>query len=168
MGTNHAECASADVLPAPLEGLMALAEAHKHPLAYAGEVTPRDAWDYLAAHGGLLVDVRTLPEWQFTGTPDINGTPANIATISWKIYPQFQTNPQFAGQLAEAGATPEMPLFFLCRSGGRSLDAAVAMTAAGYRYCFNITGGFEGEPDARGHRGTATGWKAAQLPWIQG
>jgi hypothetical protein len=42
------------------------------------------------------------------------------------------------------------------------------MTQAGYSYCFNVTDGFEGEPDASRHRGTAAGWKASNLPWMQG
>ena len=32
--------------------------------------------------------------------------------------------------------------------GGRSTDAAIAMTALGYKNCYNVEGGFEGEPDA--------------------
>jgi rhodanese-related sulfurtransferase len=55
----------------------------------------------------------------------------------------------------------------LCRSGVRSIAAAEAMTAAGYKNCYNILGGFEGPPDQQRHRGTTGGWKAAGLPWEQ-
>jgi rhodanese-related sulfurtransferase len=135
-------------------------------LAYAGEVSPEEAYHYLTAHEeALLIDVRTLPEWQFTGVPAIADD--KLATICWKNYPDFSQNPKFTSQLGSV-ADKDTPLFFLCRSGGRSLDAAVAMTAEGYTYCFNVTGGFEGDPDASGHRGTASGWKAKQLPWKQG
>ena len=116
-----------------------------------------------------LVDVRTLPEWQFTGVADLSQTQGTLATISWKTYPGFfMLNPQFAAQLGRiAGITKDTPIFFICRTGGRSLDAAVAMTAAGYCHCFNITGGFEGEPDGEGHRGYAR-LESNQLPWKQG
>lgn len=138
-------------------------------LDYAGDVLPEDLFAYIQHHAAIVVDVRTLPEWQFTGVPDLQGTEARLATVSWKFYPDFSLNTKFAEQLAalpDIGA--DTPLFFMCRSGGRSLDAALAMTAAGYRYCYNVSGGFEGEVDAHSHRGAIQGWKAKKLPWKQG
>ena len=41
------------------------------------------------------------------------------------------------------------------------------MTSAGFSRCYNVAGGFEGNPDAARHRGTVDGWKAAGLPWTQ-
>jgi hypothetical protein len=41
------------------------------------------------------------------------------------------------------------------------------LTAAGYRQCFNVADGFEGNVDNQGHRGTTGGWKASNLPWVQ-
>lgn len=154
----------------PLETLLAEAAAHRAGgLDYAGDIAPALAHEYLAHHGGALVDVRTQPEWQFVGLPDLSGTPARLVTVSWKTYPGFSLNPQFGELLArEEGIDTDTPLFFICRSGGRSLDAAVAMKQAGYRYCFNVAGGFEGEPDAHGRRGVVQGWQAAGLPWRQG
>lgn len=134
---------------------------------YAGEVLPEDAFAFIQGHEAVIVDVRTVPEWQFVGVPNLQGTKGKLAMISWKQYPDFSPNGRFAEELA-AVASQDTPLLFLCRSGGRSLDAAVAMTAKGYRYCFNISDGFEGDPDANAHRGQARGWKAKQLPWKQG
>lgn len=137
-------------------------------IGYAGEISPQDAYRLLQENdAAILVDVRTQPEWNFVGMPDIAATKGRLAAISWKVYPSFALNTEFAAQLAAAGAKPESPLLFLCRSGGRSLDAAMAMTQAGYKYCYNITGGFEGEPDATRHRGVQDGWKANNLPWAQ-
>jgi hypothetical protein len=42
------------------------------------------------------------------------------------------------------------------------------MAEAGYRACHNVAGGFEGPLDDDRHRGSAGGWKATGLPWIQG
>jgi rhodanese-related sulfurtransferase len=137
-------------------------------LAYTGEVSPEEAFEFIQHNEAVVVDVRTLPEWQFTGLPDLRGTKGKLATISWKLYPDFSTNAQFAAQLAAiGGVSHDMPLLFLCRSGGRSLDAAVACAALGYNYCFNISDGFEGDADAAGHRSTSRGWKAKRLPWKQ-
>jgi rhodanese-related sulfurtransferase len=138
-------------------------------LAYSGDIQPEDAYSFLQNHKAMLIDVRTLPEWQFTGVPDLAQTQGTLATICWKFYPDFSLNAKFADQVnALPDINTDTPLFFLCRTGGRSLDAAVAMTAAGYRHCFNVSGGFEGETDAQGHRGATQGWKAKKLPWKQG
>ncbi len=151
--------------------LLASGAAHNKisNLRYAGEVSPRAAFDYLKDNQAVLVDVRTIPEWQFVGVPDISDTKSKLINLSWKIYPSFAVNQKFIGDLsADNSLNHETPLFFICRSGGRSLDAAVAATEAGYKYCFNITGGFEGEVDVSGHRATFNGWKYDNLPWIQG
>lgn len=146
-----------------------LAEAQKTGgLNYSGDISPQDAYRFASQNHAVIVDVRTIPEWQFVGVPNLADTPSKLLTLSWKIYPSFAQNPQFIDLLtADAAVTTDTPLFFICRSGGRSLDAAVACTQAGYRYCFNIAGGFEGEPDMSGHRGVSQGWKAANLPWGQ-
>ncbi len=136
-------------------------------LNYAGEVSPEEAFGFVKDNAAVVVDVRTVPEWQFVGVPELKGTQGKLAMICWKMYPDFSTNTRFAEELA-AVAGKDTPLLFLCRSGGRSLDAAVAMTALGYRYCFNVSDGFEGDPDASAHRGATRGWKAKQLPWKQG
>lgn len=153
---------------AGIASLRSLTSARNGAAGYAGDITTREAWEYLSRHEALVVDVRTHAEWLFVGGPDLRGTPSRVAQISWKTYPTFATNPLFAEQLKQQGVAPETPLFFICRSGGRSLDAAIAATALGYENSFNIAGGFEGEPDARGQRGTREGWKAANLPWAQG
>lgn len=136
-------------------------------LPHAGDVTPREAWEYLANHpDGVLIDVRTQPEWQFVGEVDLSQTASRKLNLSWKFYPSFSVNPDFVAEVKKIVPEAKTPIFFLCRSGGRSLDAAVAMAQEGYEYCFNILEGFEGDPDANGHR-VAGGWKAEGLPWKQ-
>lgn len=135
---------------------------------YAGDVAPQEAWRILAeAPGAILVDVRTQPEWVFVGIPDIGGLSKKPAFIPWQVYPSMAQNPEFARQLTAAGAKPDQPVLFLCRSGGRSKAAAIAMTAQGFTRAYNIVGGFEGPLDTTRHRGAAGGWKADGLPWIQ-
>ncbi len=145
-----------------------LREIVKEPGAgYAGDVLPQDAYAFLSRNAAVLVDVRTQPEWQFVGMPNLVGTPSTMVPISWKIYPQFNVNPQFVDQLRAASIKEETPVFFICRTGGRSTDAAIAATAAGYKYAFNIAHGAEGDINERGIRGAVNGWKAANLPWEQ-
>jgi rhodanese-related sulfurtransferase len=72
-----------------------------------------------------------------------------------------------AGELKALGVQLDDDLFFICRSGSRSLAAAKAMAAIGYRACHNVAPGFEGPLDDERHRGALGGWKAAGLPWQQ-
>jgi rhodanese-related sulfurtransferase len=75
---------------------------------------------------------------------------------------------RLAGELRALGMQFDDDLFFICRSGSRSLAAAKAMATAGYRACHNVAGGFEGPLDDERPRGSVGGWKAAGLPWLQG
>lgn len=135
---------------------------------YAGDVSARDAWQALTSDpAAVLIDVRTAPEWAFVGVPDLQSLNKQAALISWKVFPTMSVNPQFADQLSEVAPDREAPLYFLCKTGGRSLDAACFATAHGYRHCFNIADGFEGPLDARCHRSTQAGWRADALPWVQ-
>ena len=132
-------------------------------------VTPEAAWQALSQDpDAVLCDVRTEPEWAFVGVPDLSEAGKEAVLIPWQVYPAMQVNPSFLDALHEAGVTPEQRVFFMCRSGGRSLAAARAAEAAGYTQAFNVAGGFEGPADAAGHRGHAAGWKADGLPWRQG
>ena len=87
--------------------------------------------------------------------------------IPWQVFPSMQVNAGFVEQLQQAGLTPEHKIYFLCRSGARSLAAAQAAQAAGFPQVYNIADGFEGPPDGDGHRGKVAGWKADGLPWRQ-
>ncbi len=135
---------------------------------YAGDVSATDAWEDIRQDAdAMLVDVRTQAEWAFVGLPDLSAAGKQPLLVQWQVYPSMQLNPQFVQQLADAGAAPDKKLYFICRSGARSRNAAIAMTQAGYTQCFNVAGGFEGGHDATRHRGTSEGWKAEGLPWIQ-
>ncbi|ADZ72751.1 Putative rhodanese-like sulfurtransferase [Polymorphum gilvum SL003B-26A1] len=119
----------------------------------------------------MLVDVRTRAEWSFVGVPDLRGQGKDVLLVEWQGFPAGTPVPDFVATLSEQlgtrGLGPDTPIYFLCRSGVRSLHAAVAMTEAGYRACYNIAGGFEGPLDEAGHRGRLGGWKAVGLPWVQ-
>ncbi|MEZ5691304.1 MAG: rhodanese-like domain-containing protein [Rickettsiales bacterium] len=136
---------------------------------YAGDISPLDVYNYAKHHKSIIIDVRTKPEWQFVGIPDLSGTKSRLLTVSWKNYPDFSLNTNFVEELLSSDdIAKDMALFFICRSGGRSMDAAIALSKEGFNYCFNIDGGFEGDPDENRHRSTKDGWKYYSLPWIQG
>jgi rhodanese-related sulfurtransferase len=131
-------------------------------------VAPRQVWEALLTDpNAQLVDVRTAAEWNFVGLPDLSAAGKQPVLIPWQVFPSMQVNPAFVDNLRQAGLTPEHRLYFLCRSGVRSVAAAQAAIQAGMPHALNIADGFEGAPDADGHRGRIAGWKADGLPWRQ-
>jgi rhodanese-related sulfurtransferase len=130
-------------------------------------------WQSLVSRpGAQLIDVRTRAEWTYVGIPDLGAIGKRAILVEWQTFPDQTVDPRFverlAGELKVLGAQLNDDLFFICRSGGRSLAAAKAMAEAGYRACHNVAGGFEGPLDDERHRGAVGGWKAAGLPWRQG
>ncbi|MDQ0467409.1 rhodanese-like domain-containing protein [Labrys wisconsinensis] len=139
---------------------------------YAGDVTAREAYDILGQEArAQLVDVRTKAEWSFVGVADLSPLGKEPILQEWQRYPAMDLAPDFVAalerELERRGVCREDPVLFLCRSGARSLSAAKAMIAAGWRGSRNISGGFEGPLDGDRHRGGTDGWKASRLPWIQ-
>lgn len=135
---------------------------------YAGDISPKQAWAMLAEEPeAVLVDVRTDAEWTYVGLPDLSSVGKRTIGVMWKSYPDMAVNEGFVDDIRKVGPSPDAAILLLCRSGVRSRSAAIALTAAGFRRCYNIDGGFEGPCDARGHRGGAAGWKADGLPWEQ-
>lgn len=136
---------------------------------YAGDLAPKEAYELLRQDPkARLVDVRTNAEWTYVGLPNLAAIEQQPIKLAWQLFPEMQVNPAFVGTLAAEIADKSTPLLFLCRSGVRSKAAAAAMTAAGYTRAYNISDGFEGQPDANKHRGQVNGWKASGLPWSQG
>ena len=133
--------------------------AKKMGLAYAGALLPAEA-HILMQSGAKLVDVRTKPELLYVGR-----IPGSV-TVEWQTYPGSRPNPEFVGELA-AAVGKDQPVMFICRSGARSHGAAEAATQAGWRECYNVLEGFEGDKDGEQHRNTVGGWRKAGLPWIQ-
>jgi rhodanese-related sulfurtransferase len=137
-------------------------------MEYAGDVAPKAAWEILSREpGAVLVDCRSRAEWSFVGVPDLSPLGKRTALVEWQAWPSMTVNPGFAEQVRQATSDPNAPVVFICRSGARSKAAAIHMTSQGFRRCYNLEGGFEGPLDHGKHRGVASGWKAAGLPWVQ-
>jgi rhodanese-related sulfurtransferase len=138
----------------------AAARGKAEGVAYAGLVTPAEAWALQQSRAAAIVDVRTRPEWEYVGrVPD-------SVLIEWRRYGESAPNASFLAQLA-GHFDREATLLFLCRSAVRSHHAAACAAAAGYRHAFNVLEGFEGDSDDNRQRGHVGGWRKAGLPWIQ-
>jgi len=126
---------------------------------YAGDVTPEQAAQWVAAGEAVLVDVRSDAEREWVGY-----VPGAVP-LAWKQWPGMALNPAF-----DEGIRAAVPAggraVLLCRSGVRSIAAARRATELGVE-AYNILEGFEGDADAQGHRGRKGGWRFRGLPWKQ-
>lgn len=134
--------------------------ALENGLPYAGSLTPAEAQQVLdLAPAAKLVDVRSRPELELVGR--IPGA----EHIEWAFYPGMKPNPDFIAQLSMQ-VDRESLVMFLCRTGARSHNAAIAASQAGFAESYNVLEGFEGatDPSTR-QRGSINGWRTAGLPW---
>ena len=126
---------------------------------YAGDIDPELAWNWVQQGRAVLVDVRTDAEREWVGF-----VPGALA-LAWKQWPGMSINPGFDAGVQQAAAAG-LPLLMLCRSGVRSIAAATRATELGAQ-AYNVLEGFEGDPNAQGHRGRMGGWRHRGLPWKQ-
>jgi rhodanese-related sulfurtransferase len=146
------------------DDILARARTRAPGPAYAGAVTPQEAYALLQADPKVkLVDVRTNAERAWVGRVAV--ADRQHAAIEWNGWPGGVQNPDFMQQLGAVAAKDQV-LLFLCRSGVRSRHAASLATENGYPNAFDILEGFEGDKDSEGHRKTVAGWCKAGLPWI--
>ena len=142
--------------------------------AYVTEETPQDTWTGLKnTTDAVLVDVRTKPEWSFTGIPDLSALGKKVILLEWRQYPNMSVNESFVVHLLEQlGGSVPSKIYFMCRSGVRSMEAAnvvnEALSAQGLpTMCINMQEGFEGDLNPNRHRGLTNGWKSRGLAWGQ-
>ncbi|MEL6264445.1 MAG: rhodanese-like domain-containing protein [Pseudomonadota bacterium] len=149
--------------------------------AAVDQLTPGEAYSLMVEHpAARMVDVRTLAEWTYVGFPDLGPLDRSLWRIELFSFPGNRPNHDFVAQLGQQmaadGGVPDQ-LLFICRSGARSMTAAM-MVAEEARTgslpgggspsrLINVAEGFEGDLDPRGHRGSVNGWKVHGLPWRQ-
>ncbi|HQQ62389.1 MAG TPA: rhodanese-like domain-containing protein [Pseudomonadales bacterium] len=132
----------------------------KEKPAFAGTVSPQDAWRAFSDGNAVIVDVRTAEERKFVG--HVPGT----LHVPWMVGAALTRNPRFVREL-ELKVKKTDTVLLLCRSGKRSAQAAEAATRAGFVHVFNISEGFEGDLDDGLQRGASNGWRHHNLPWQQ-
>ena len=138
---------------------MAQKRAADNNFTYAGALTPREAFDLLQASPDVvLVDVRTQAELELVGRVP------NAVHIEWATYPGMVKNQNFNQQLLDS-VNKNLTVIFLCRTGGRSHNAAVVAEQLGFDKAYNMLEGFEGEANSLKQRTLINGWKHAGLPW---
>jgi len=111
----------------------------------------------LMTEGWTYLDVRSIPEFD-------QGHPAGAANVPL-LHAQggrMMPNPDFQ-RVVEANFPKDTRLVIGCKSGGRSMQAAALLGAAGYTSVVDMRGGFGGERDGMG-RVSCAGWAESALP----
>lgn len=129
-------------------------------LPYAGALMPAEAAELFSkVPEAMLVDVRSKAELELVGRIP------KATHIEWAFYPGMVANPDFASHLSMQ-VDRERLVMFICRTGGRSHNAAVLAAQLGYTEAYNVLEGFEGDTNpATRQRGNINGWRANGLPW---
>lgn len=117
----------------------------------------------------LLIDVRSNMEFLFIGHPK------DAISIPWIDEPDWIINPNFVadvrklilGGLDHDSSGHNVPIFLICRSGKRSMEAGKLLLKEGFHDVYNIEDGFEGELNQDHHRSALGGWRFDGLPWNQ-
>lgn len=141
--------------------ILALAHerAIQNQISYAGLLTPQETFAVLQGNpDAVLVDVRSRAELELVGRVP------QTTHIEWAFYPGMVANQDFAAQL-QAALDKELTVIFMCRTGGRSHNAAVLAQQLGYQHAYNMVEGFEGEANSLKQRTLINGWRHAGLPW---
>ncbi len=138
---------------------LAQQRAVEKSLPYTGALTPYEAFDLMQLDPTtVLVDVRSRAELELVGKVP------QATHIEWAFYPGMVANTEFAKQLVE-NVDKNLAIVFMCRTGGRSHNAAVVAHQLGYSHVYNMLEGFEGETNSLQQRTLINGWKHAGLPW---
>ncbi|HVZ72357.1 MAG TPA: rhodanese-like domain-containing protein [Polyangia bacterium] len=111
----------------------------------------------LLGEGWIYLDVRSIPEFE-------QGHPAGALNVPLLHFQggRMSPNPDFQ-RVVEANFPKDTKIVVGCKAGGRSLQAATLMEAAGYTSVVDMRGGYHGERDPYG-RANTPGWEAEGLP----
>lgn len=120
-------------------------------------VGPTEAKSLIDEHGYVLIDVRSVPEFEAGHPEGAFNVPLNHAGPSGMV-----PNPDFLSVVA-ARFPKDQKLVIACKAGGRSLKAASMLVAAGYVDIVDQRAGWSGASDPFG-QGLEPGWQAAGLP----
>ena len=85
-----------------------------------------------------LIDIRTKPEWEFIGVPDLSSLNKKTIFISWHMYPEMKINSLFENQITESNIKKNDNIFLIFRSGNRSFNAAEFLTSRDFTNCINV------------------------------
>ena len=88
-----------------------------------------------------LVDVRTPYEWETFGRVDEDSFDAQYIELTL-INEEGIENINFLSQFNSNGISKNSEIYFICKSGARSMHAALILESNGYQNLYNVEDGF--------------------------
>ena len=98
-----------------------------------------------------LVDVRTPEELKNDGFSDLSSVNKILHKITI-VNSDGSSNPRFLDEFSDLNLNKDSEIYFICRSGARSMKAATLVADLGYKNLYNVEDGF------------VLGWKPMGLP----
>lgn len=128
----------------------------------ARRVSAKEAFDLVEREGYVLVDVRSVPEFEA-------GHPAGAFNVPWMHIDARgrSLNDEFIPLIEKLFPDRDAKLVLSCQSGNRSMQALSALEARGYRCLVDQRAGWGGQRDSFG-RLLEPGWKETGLPIAYG
>lgn len=120
-------------------------------------ISPAEAAKLISDEGYVLVDVRSVPEFEAGHPAGAYNVPLNHAGANG-----MTPNPDFL-RVMEATFPKDRKLVVACKAGGRSMKAATMLIQAGYSDVVDQRAGWSGAADPFG-QGIEPGWQASGLP----
>lgn len=120
-------------------------------------VSPAEAQQLIVDQGYVLIDVRSVPEFEAGHPSGAFNVPLNHAGPTGMV-----PNPDFL-RVVEASFPRDAKLVVACKAGGRSIKAAQMLVQAGYVDVVDQRAGWSGAADPFG-QGIEPGWQASGLP----
>lgn len=120
-------------------------------------VSPTEAKSLMDEQGYVMIDVRSVPEFEAGHPEGAYNVPLNHAGPTGMV-----PNPDFLA-IVEASFPKDQKLVVACKAGGRSMKAATLLEQAGYADLVDQRAGWSGAADPFG-KGMEPGWSAAGLP----
>lgn len=112
------------------------------------QITAQEAYNMVSSDEATLLDVRTLEEYTFVGSPALDADGEPIAyLISWKLFGGiddngqiiYKDNPEFDALIEQAfGSGKDRPLIVMCGFGGRSSGAANRLEQMGFTSVYEV------------------------------
>lgn len=123
-------------------------------------VTAVEAYEMVVTGQANLVDTRSLEEAYWVGSPANAQGEAIAYIIPWKFYTMNpdgsrtgETNPDFDALIQQTFPELDTPIILMCRSGGRSTDAALHLESLGYTNIYELDNGALEAVNGSGGRG---------------
>ena len=123
-------------------------------------IDPEEARALLDSGGGYTyLDVRTEEEFAAGHVPEAVNIPVAVKN---PLGPGLVPNPDFTSQV-EQQFDKDRKIITACLRGGRSMRAAMMMSALGYTGIVDMRGGYDAELDALGNV-VGEGWARRNFP----